>query len=68
MWKKTILALTKIFFNKKFGDLGIQGHGKGHKVKQLKKKIFFVFGDRFGILGEFPLRLWFCDPHGTCRF
>ena len=47
---------------------GIQGHGKGHKVKQLKKYHFTFFGDRFVILGEFPLRIWFSDPHGTCRF
>ena len=47
--------------------MGIQGHGKGHKVKQLKN-IIFIFGDRFGILGEFPLRIWFSDPHGICRF
>ena len=47
---------------------GIEGHGKGHKVKQLKNIIFHFFGDRFGILGEFPLRIWFSDPHGTCRF
>ena len=33
-----------------------------------KKYYFSFFGDRFGILGEFPLRIWFSDPHGTCRF
>ena len=57
------LALTKKNFNKiwRYTFLGIQGHGKGHKVKQLKIS-FFIFGDIFGILGEFPLRIWFSDP------
>ena len=26
------------------------------------------FDGEFGILGKFPLRIWFCDPYGTCRF
>ena len=36
---------------------------------QATKKYYFSFlGDRFGILGQFPLRIWFSHPHGTCRF
>ena len=26
------------------------------------------FDGEFEILGKFPLRIWFCDPYGTCRF
>ena len=48
--------------------LGIQGRGKDHKVKYLKIIFFKFFDGEFGILGKFPLRIWFCDPYGTCRF
>ena len=27
-----------------------------------------IFDGEFGILGKFPLRIWFCDLYGTCRF
>ena len=42
MLLKTILTLTKKIFNKiwRYTFLGIQGHGKGHKVKQPKTIIF----------------------------
>ena len=48
--------------------LGIQGHGKDHKVKQQKKYYFSFYGDGLEILDEFPLRIWFSNPHGTCWF
>ena len=35
---------------------------------QVPKKILNFFDAEFGILGKFPLRIWFCDPYGTCRF
>ena len=36
---------------------------------QVPKKIFKNFFEgEFRILGKFPLRIWFCDPYGTCRF
>ena len=38
-------------------------------LRFFEKNFFFsFFGDIFGILGEYPLRIWFSDPHGTCRF
>ena len=46
---------------------GIQGRAKGHKVTY-RKIIFIFFDGEFGIYGKFPLRIWFCDPYGTCRF
>ena len=67
--QKTILALTKKNFNKiwryPFWEFKVM-----EKVTRstTKKFHFSFFGDRFGILGEFPLRIWFSDPHGTCRF
>ena len=48
--------------------MGIQGRAKGHKVKYIKKYFFIFFDGKFGILGKFPLGIWFCDPYGTCRF
>ena len=54
----------------KFGDT-LFGNSRSWKRSQgqTTKKYYFSFsGDRFGILGEFPLRIWFSDPHGTCRF
>ena len=37
--------------------LGIQGRGKGHKVKHLKLIFLIFFDGEFGILGKFPLRI-----------
>ena len=69
MLKKTILALTKNFLIKfedtLFGNLRSWKRSQGQTTK---KYYFSFFGDRFGILGEFPLRIWFSHPHGTCRF
>ena len=48
-----------------FGNLRSWKKSQGQTTK---KYYFSFFGDRFGILGEFPLRIWLCDPHGTCRF
>ena len=45
--------------------LGIQGRGKrlqGHVPKN------YCFNGEFGIIGKFPLIIWFGDPYGTCRF
>ena len=33
-----------------------------------KNNLKNFFDGEFGILGKFPLRIWFCDPYGTCRF
>ena len=35
---------------------------------QVPKNYFKFFYCKFGILDKFPLRIWFCDPYGTCRF
>ena len=37
--------------------LGIQGRGKGHKVKHLKIILKKIFDGEFGIHGKFPLRI-----------
>ena len=37
--------------------LGIQGRGKGHKVKHLKIIKKKKFDGEFGILDKFPLRI-----------
>ena len=58
------------FFLIKFGDT-LFGNSRSWKRSQgqtTKKYYFSFFADRFGILGEFPLRIWFSHPHGTCRF
>ena len=54
----------------KFGDtfFGNSRSWKRSQGQTTKKYYFSFFGDRFGIFGEFPLGIWFSDPHGTCRF
>ena len=58
------------FNPKNFGDT-LFGNSRSWKRLQgqtTKKCYFSFFGDRFGILGEFPLRIWLSDQHETCRF
>ena len=60
MLYKTILAFKKKWV-KCFWEihyLGIQGRGKGHKVKTQVPKHYFKknFGSEFGILGKFPFK------------
>ena len=53
------------FGNRLFGNSRSWKRSQGQTTK---KYYFSFFGDGFGILGEFPLSIWFSDPHGTCRF
>ena len=58
--------MVKNFFGDTlFGNSRSSKKSQGQVPKNNFKK-FFV--GEFGILGKFPLRIWFCDPYGTCRF
>ena len=71
MLYKTILALkriVKIFFGHTlFGNL-IQINWKKSQSQVPKKFKKKFFDSEFGTLGKFHLRIWFCNPYGTCRF
>ena len=58
--------MVKNFFGDKlFGNSRSWKRSQG----QVPKNYFYNFFDgEFGILGKFPLIIWFCDPYGTCRF
>ena len=48
-----------------FGNSRSWKRSQGQVSKNYFKKNFEC---EFGILGKFPLGIWFCDPYGTCRF
>ena len=52
-----------------FGDT-LFGNSRSWKRSQgqVPKNYLKIFDGEFGILGKFPLRIWFCDLCGTCRF
>ena len=58
--------MVKIFFG---GILFGNSRSWKRSQGQVPKNYVFKFSDReFGIIGKFPLRIWGCDPYGTCRF
>ena len=58
--------MVKIFWGDTlFGNSRSLKRSQGQAPKNYLKNFF---DGEFGILGKFPLRIWFCDPYGTCRF
>ena len=57
--------LKIIFGDTLFGNSRSWKRSQGQVPKNYLKHFF---DGEFGILGKFPLRIWFCDLYETCRF
>ena len=57
--------VKKIFGDTLFGNSRSWKRSQGQVPKNY---CLNFFEGEFGILGKFPLRIWFCDQYGTCRF